>query len=252
MCEKELLAGYLYDEMEPAERRAFESHLLTCGECRSELKSLRVVRTTLASWAPQEPELEFQIIRRPAAAAVPPPSRSWIRSPAWGLAAAAVLLLSVASAIANVEVRYGTDGLTVRTGWARAGAAAPVASAVVAPVSAQDAALRGQLQTINQRLHDLESSANRPVMTAMHTASVQTPPNDTLRQVRQMLADSESRQERELALRIAQVWRDVEGARRVDLDRVQRSLAEVQGVADTTILRQREMENHIFRVVQQK
>jgi hypothetical protein len=46
--------------------------------------------------------------------------------------------------------------------------------------------------------------------------------------------------------------RDVEGTRRVDLDRVQRSLAEVQGVADTTILRQREMENHIFRVVQQK
>jgi hypothetical protein len=73
-----------------------------------------------------------------------------------------------------------------------------------------------------------------------------------MRQVRQLLADSENRQERELALRIGQVLRDVEGARRVDFDRVQRSLAEVQGVADTTILRQREMENHIYRVVQQK
>jgi len=206
MCDKELLVAYVYDEVEPAERRTFESHLLTCGECRSEMKAFRGVRTTLGSWAPQEPELEFQIIRRPAAAA---PSRSWMRSPAWGLAAAAVLLLSVASAIANVEVRYGTDGLTVRTGWARTGAPAPVAAAGLATVSAKDDAFRVQLQTINQRLHDLESSAgNRPVMTAVHTASVQTP-TDTLRQVRQMLADSESRQERELALRIAQVLRDV-------------------------------------------
>jgi hypothetical protein len=47
------------------------------------------------------------------------------------------------------------------------------------------------------------------------------------------------------------VLRDVEAARRMDLDRTQRALVEVQGVADTTIIRQREMENHFLRVVQQ-
>jgi len=248
MCDKELLVGYMYDEVEPAERRAFESHLLACAECRTELKGLRAVRTRLGSWTPKEPELEFQIVRRPPAAV----ARSWMRSPVWALAAAAVLVLAVASAIANVEVKYGSDGLTVRTGWARVPAQAAGVPAVTT-IAGGDQALRVQLQTINQRLRDLESSAaTRPVMTTMHAAAVQTPQADLMRQVRQLLADSENRQERELALRIGQVLRDVEGARRVDFDRVQRSLAEVQGVADTTILRQREMENHIYRVVQQK
>ena len=69
--------------------------------------------------------------------------------------------------------------------------------------------------------------------------------------IRQLIADSESRQEQELARRITQVLRDVEGARRIDLDRTQRALAEVQGVVDTTMIRQRETENHFLRVVQQ-
>ena len=90
---------------------------------------------------------------------------------------------------------------------------------------------------------------------ARHTISMavqaSTPPAaDVLRMVRQLVADSEDRQQRELALRISQVLRDVEGARRVDYDRTQRALAEVQGVADTTIIQQRELANHVYRVVQ--
>jgi hypothetical protein len=65
-----------------------------------------------------------------------------------------------------------------------------------------------------------------------------------------MIADSESRQEQVLARRITQVLRDVEAARRVDFDRTQRALAEVQGVVDTTMIRQRETEN-VLRVVHQ-
>ena len=45
MCDKELLVGYLYDEMDPVERRAMEAHLLTCGVCRAELEGLRSDRT---------------------------------------------------------------------------------------------------------------------------------------------------------------------------------------------------------------
>ena len=135
-----------HDEVEPAERRAFESHLLACVECRTELKGLRAVRTRLGLWAPKEPELEFQVVRRPAAAV----ARSWIRSPVWALAAAAVLVLAVASAIANVEVKYGSDGLTVRTGWARVPAQAAGVPAVTT-VAGGDQALRVQLQTIAER-----------------------------------------------------------------------------------------------------
>lgn len=255
MCDKELLVGYLYDEVDAAERRTMESHLLACAECRGELKDLRGTRTRLAAWAPPTPELEFQMVRAPEAAA----SRArWSISPAWGLAAAAVLVLSVASAIANVEVKYGPDGLTVRTGALRASPAqpAPVPGAVStqAIAAADDPRLRAELEAIALRIRDLEAGGNgaRAVLTSAHVPATQPPSADVLRAVRQLISESESRQEQELARRLSQVLRDVEGLRRVDLDRVQRALAEMQGVTDTTIIRQQQIENHLLRVGQPK
>jgi predicted anti-sigma-YlaC factor YlaD len=256
MCDKELLVGYLYDEVDSAERRTMETHLLACAECRGELKDLRSTRTRLAAWAPPTPELEFQMVRAPEAAGSR--TRRWSISPAWGLAAAAVLVLSVASAIANVEVKYGPDGLTVRTGVLRASPAQPasVASTVStqAVAAADDPRLRVELQAMALRIRDLESVAGngtRPVLTSAHVSAAQPPP-DVLRAVRQLISESESRQEQELARRLSQVLRDVEGLRRVDLDRVQRALAEMQGVTDTTIIRQQQIENHLLRVGQPK
>ena len=256
MCDKELLVGYLYDEVDAAERRTMESHLLACAECRGELKDLRGTRTRLAAWAPPTPELEFQMVRAPEAAASR--ARRWSISPAWGLAAAAVLVLSVASAIANVEVKYGPDGLTVRTGALRASPAqpAPVPGAVStqAIAAADDPRLRAELQAIALRIRDLEAGGNgaRAVLTSAHVPATQPPSADVLRAVRQLISESESRQEQELARRLSQVLRDVEGLRRVDLDRVQRALAEMQGVTDTTIIRQQQIENHLLRVGQPK
>src|SRR5580765_2148159 len=99
MCDQELLVGYLYDEMEPGDRRAFEAHLAACGGCRAEVKALRGTRVQLAGWTPPEPGFDFHIVKgaaRPAA-----PVRRWAVSPAWGLAAAAVLVLAAASSLAN-------------------------------------------------------------------------------------------------------------------------------------------------------
>jgi hypothetical protein len=251
MCDKELIVGYLYDEIDAPERRTMETHLLSCGDCRDELKGLRSTRARLSSWAPPAPELEFHVVR---GSEIPAPrARHWSVSPAWGLAAAAVLVLSVASAIANVEVKYGPDGLTVRTGAVRETASSTGSPAAgQATVAAPDTAVRRELQAIGQRLHDLEAATGtRPVLASVHAPATQPPPADLLRAVRQLIADSENRQEQELARRVSQVLRDVEGARRVDLDRTQRALAEMQGVSDTTIIRQREMENHVLRVMQQ-
>jgi hypothetical protein len=254
MCDKELLVGYLYDEIDPVERRAMENHLLACVDCRGELKDLRSTRTRLAAWAPPAPELEFQVVRAPEASALR--ERYWSISPAWGLAAAAVLVLSVATAIANVEMKYGPDGLTVRTGALRTSAAVPASTAaapVPAAVATEDVRLRRDIQAISQRLRDVEAAAGaRPILTAAHIPSTQPSSADFLRTVRQLISDSESRQEQELARRLSQVLRDVEGTRRVDLDRVQRALAEMQGVTDTTIIRQQQIENHLLRVGQPK
>ena len=256
MCDKELLVGYLYDEVDAAERRTMESHLLACAECRGELKDLRGTRTRLAAWAPPTPELEFQMVRAPEAAASR--ARRWSISPAWGLAAAAVLVLSVASAIANVEVKYGPDGLTVRTGVLRASPAqpAPVPGAVStqAIAAADDPRLRAELEAIALRIRDLEAGGNgtRAVLTSAHVPATQPPSADVLRAVRQLIPKARAGRSRSWPGAFRRVLRDVEGLRRVDLDRVQRALAEMQGVTDTTMIRQQQIENHLLRVGQPK
>ncbi len=44
---KNLLADYLGDELESAERTQFESHLSTCASCRAEVAELREVQSVL-------------------------------------------------------------------------------------------------------------------------------------------------------------------------------------------------------------
>ena len=115
MCEsKELLVSFLYNEIDPADKRMFETHLVTCAECRDELAELGDTRAQIGLWTPPDADLGFRIVRESG-------NRSgvaWFQfSPAWGLAAAAVLLLAIGAAIANLDVRYGNDGLVVRTGW---------------------------------------------------------------------------------------------------------------------------------------
>jgi len=244
MCDKELLVGYLYDELPRTQRLAFESHITACAECRDELAGLRTTRTRLAEWAPPEPELQFQIVRGAAAA---PMARRFHVSPAWGLAAAAVLLLAVASAIANVEVRYGADGLTVRTGWGRTAALAQAGTVPVTPVNATSPdALRSELGALQQRIRALESADKDKAV--VRDALAKTSDPAVMREVRQIVADSEARQQRELALRMTQLVRDVEATRRIDWQRIQQSFAQVQGLTDTTILRQRAMQDQLTRV----
>jgi anti-sigma factor RsiW len=249
MCDKELLVGYLYDELDQPERRMLEQHLSSCAECRGEVKELRITRGRLSSWTPPAPELELQVVRGARAAAK---ARYWTVSPAWGLAAAAMLILSIASAVANVEVKVGPDGLTLRTGAASPPAGPFPAQASAATVAAvPDSTIRRELEALGLRIQHLETGAGTGAVPASPRGGVPQAAPEVLRAVRQLVADSESRQQQELARRISQVLRDVEAARRVDLDRTQRALVEVQGIADTTTIRQREMENHFLRAVQQ-
>src|SRR5688572_23535204 len=123
MCDnKELLVGYLYDDLTPQQRTIFDAHLGSCADCRDEVAALRSTRGSLSSWAPPEPDLGFEIVRHtvePRGKVVRFRSR-WV--PAFGLAAAAVLVLAAAGAIANLEVQYDNEGLVVRTGWSRGNA----------------------------------------------------------------------------------------------------------------------------------
>jgi hypothetical protein len=248
MCDKELLVGYLYGELQPAERETFETHAASCPECAAEVAALRSTRSHLSSWTPPEPALAFQIVRGSAA---PSARRRSPLRPAWGLAAAAVLVLAAASALANIEVVYGNDGLRVRTGWARAQEVPVIPSSATSVAASADAVSRSEFRLLDERLRGLEAVAAGREASAPKAAGPRLSESELLRQVRQMLRDSEARQERELALRIGQVNRDFEAIRRADLLRIQQGLAQIQGLTGTTMLRQRAMEDHLYRVVQQ-
>jgi hypothetical protein len=61
-----------------------------------------------------------------------------------------------------------------------------------------------------------------------------------------MLGESEERQQRELALRTAQLLRDVEIQRKVDMATVQQNIGQIQGTTGAELLRQRELYNQLL------
>src|SRR5712691_11179519 len=143
-----VLVAYLYDDIEPADRVAYETHITTCLPCRSELAELRRVRTTLGQWAPPEPArtsfANFES-RIPS-----PESRSgwWQSVPVWAQVAAAMLVLGASASVANLDVRYDRNGLSVRTGWSKpAPGPAQQAQATAEPWRAEIAALRTELRS---------------------------------------------------------------------------------------------------------
>jgi hypothetical protein len=246
MCDKELLIGYLYGELATAERQAFDLHLKSCLDCRREADGLRGTRTTLQAWAPPEPDLSFQIVR---ASQREPAVRWWGLSPAWGLAAAALLVGAISAAIANVEVTAGPNGVTVRTGWNR-----PEAVQAQGSGSAADPAeLRRELAAVATRLERAESLLAAQGKTNVSTAASPAVPGrmtdaEIARFVRHMINQSEERQQSVLARQILQINRDVETARRTDFDRLGRGMVEIQRTAVETFQRQKALEDHLLRV----
>ena len=241
MCDKELLVAYVYDEMSAADRMRIETHLRECAECRDEIKGLRGARVQLAAWAPPELDVDFQIVRHMRGR----PQRWW--SPAWGLAAAATILLAAAAAIANVQVRYDRDGVTVRTGWARDAA---VASApAVQPVSASNTARDAQYAAIDRRLRQLESAPARPAP-AVTTAGLSDA--EILRRVRLLFAQSESRQRSELAVRVAQIMTDVSRQRQADLVQIANNLGRLEGLATRDRVQHQQVMDAVARLAQQR
>jgi Putative zinc-finger len=245
MCDKELLLDYLYGELKLSERETFERHLASCADCRDEVNGFRATRTQLASWAPPEPDLGFEIVRRPTVERTP--SRWWRVSPVWGLAAAALVTLGVSAAIANLDITIGSSGMTVRTGRSQASEQAAVAAA---------AATRAEVERLLTRLKDVETqlAAVKQTPTAVPASSNSSRMSDAelLRVVRQLISNSEQRQEGILARQILQVSRDVETARRVDNDRLRAGLIQLQGTALDTSRRQRVLEDQIVRAGFQK
>ena len=249
MCNTEQLVSYVYEELSDNERAEFESHLSSCAECRQELADLRGTRHLLASWAPPQPEFNFHIVRGAAAPAVP--RRRFAFVPQWALsAAAALLLIAGMAAVANLEIRYGADGLVVRTGWMRAtaGTATPATAVQAAPTSASSDDLRRAVEVLTARLGRLEEAQ------AAQLARVNSPANAaiTAPELRRILAELESKQRTEMALQVGQVWKDFSAARVNDYTRLQDVVSRAQGVTNQQLRQHRDSIESLYRTASQR
>ena len=70
--------------------------------------------------------------------------------------------------------------------------------------------------------------------------------------MRALIEESEQRQQRELALRTAQVVRDFDSQRRVDLAQIQRSFGQIEGLTGAEVREQRQMLDYLMRVSEQR
>ena len=252
--EDALVACLYEDGAGTPERALFEAHLVTCARCREELAELRGVRSQLAQWAPPEPT--FAVM--PQSASHPPSAirhpQWWRAIPAWAQVAAALLFLGVSAAIANLDVRYDANGFRVRTGWMQAPAAdaggapgnstTPVQAGAATPWQADLTALEQQLRS---ELRSVRTSAS-----AATSRGGALPDADLVRRVRALVEDSEKRQQRELALRVAEVMRDVAAQRQADLVKIDRTLGVVQNNLGVEVMRDRQRLDILYRASQRQ
>jgi pyruvate/2-oxoglutarate dehydrogenase complex dihydrolipoamide acyltransferase (E2) component len=254
--DKETLIAYIYGECEAEERRVVELHLASCASCTGEVGGLGGVRQALAEWAPPAESAAFRIVREEAPSAVLRPARWWNRPlPAWASAAAAVLLLAGGAALANLDVRYGADGLTLRTGWqhdAGSRAAAGPAASAPAPWRADLAALERQLRgDFGAQLQAVRAAGPQPA-----PAAAAGDERQMMTRVQAMIdtrvSESDQRWQRELADRVLQVQGEFGLQRRSDQVRMLQAFGQLQGQTGSEIAQQRQYINYLLSTVSQK
>ncbi|MBP1634057.1 MAG: hypothetical protein H6Q10_631 [Acidobacteria bacterium] len=260
--DKETLVAYVYGECEAAERRLVEAHLAGCAPCAEEVAGLRDTRSALGAWTVSAPGTGVRLVAAPSAAPAPVlrPARWWQAPlPALARVAAAILLFAGGAAIANLEVRYGQDGVVVRTGWWRQ-APAPAGQPAPAPAAASGATAapatapwRTDLASLERRLKQ-EFSQGVGEARTQRAASPAPVLDDraVMAHVNDLIAASEQRQQREMAYRISEAFGELSAQRQNDLLRVQQGLGQLEGAAGAEALRQRQLINYLLTVSEKR
>ena len=120
-AEQDALIDFLYGEADANARARMDAHLRSCEPCADEIRELKSVRGKLEAWAPPEAELDFRVVSD--APSVPASGSFWGRfrhRAAWGLAAAAVLVLAAGAAITERELEITWGETVLRLGWIHA------------------------------------------------------------------------------------------------------------------------------------
>jgi hypothetical protein len=228
-----------------------ERHLRTCAACARETDALQGVRQSLTAWDPPAPHLGFEISQKPAT--VPRPNRwaSLGALPAWAQAAAAVLVVAAGAALANLQIQYGAEGLTIRTGWMApalvASPGGPAVATATRPAEDWRPALAALERSLRQELREARQTGGPAVTTraADHQAS---DTSTVIRQVQALVSASESRQRDEMARRLSQTYRDWDMQRRGDIVRIEQRIGTLQGRTFKAEAGQQEVLNLLRRV----
>jgi hypothetical protein len=244
-----VIVAYLYDDVDAAERVAFESHVTSCLVCRSELADFRGVRSTIAKWAPPVPERAFSLASESRAASFEPRAASheprawWHQVPVWAQLAAAMLVLGVSASIANLDVRYDrANGLNVRTGWTKPAAqlSQTTQPADSAPWRAELAAMREQLQS------EMRAQAATVRATAAPASQPVMSDAQLTQRVRLLIEESEKKQDQELALHLMQLQKDANVQRTADVRRTNQLFREITNTYGDQIANQQRQINYLL------
>ena len=255
------LVGYLYDECEPAEREVIDAHVSMCAACAAEIAALQSARVQLSFWTPPDTDLGFAVVRpQPSAVSRPPLSETkvqasrgrprkaaargwrawseaWRQPPVWVQAAAACLIFGVGL---SLGVLRGTLPPTSSNAPTMAAASVNTPAVTATDLAALERRLRAEMAALR-------------AAPAISTSAPQSGSNgQLLAQVRALIDESEQRQQRELALRTAQVVRDFDSQRQVDLAQIQRNLGQIEGLTGAEVREQRQMLNYLMRVSEQR
>jgi hypothetical protein len=105
--------------------------------------------------------------------------------------------------------------------------------------------LRNEIAAIRTTNQDTVTTAATSPSSSGNEAQLMT-------RVRALIAESEQRQQRELALRTAELVRDFDSQRQFDLAQIQRNFGQIEGLTGAEVREQREMLNYLMRVSQQQ
>jgi anti-sigma-K factor RskA len=165
-------AGYVLGSLDAEERRAFESHLAQCAECRVEVASLRPVATALATAVPQvtpRAELRDRVLNSVGASlqTSPGPGSAPIRLalPVW-FALAAAIVIAIGAAVYAVRTQRQMGDLQARFDQAQA------TTAVLAAPDLARIDLQGQPVAPDARARALWSRSRGLVFTAANLPPV--------------------------------------------------------------------------------
>jgi hypothetical protein len=165
----------------------------------------------------------------------------------WAQTAAAILVLGVAAGFANLDITYGNGGFAVRTGWSRG--TTPTAAPAPAATTAVSTPSREEFEALAAELR--AAAAARPQAQPVADTAAAPSDSEVIRRVKALLQDSEQRQQRELALRVAEVARESQVQRQVDLEKIDRSLGLMQRNASMESMRTQQYFNSLAQRVSQ-